>query len=404
MLRKLIYRLFRYRHFWRDVGFDELSEIYVSMMFRSLSISMTGIFVPLYMLKLHYAVIDIAFSQVAYFAARAFIFDYLAGVMISKYGPKHTMIFGYLLLIVSTSQFLTLATIHWPIWLIGAIWGGAGSLFAIPFHVDFSKVKHKLHGGKELGYVKIIQYSASAVGPIAGGIIATVFGGQYIFLAAIFLLLIGGLPLLKTREPTRINQKLNIRSINLKSIKIDIISMIAYDIDLTASTFLWPLYLGVFVLTSGATYAKLGSLASVSVIASMLAAFTIGKLIDNHKGRPLLRFGAIVNAGLHLFRPFVNTYPQALLINTLDNPATVAYQMAYTKGMYDKGDDMDRSRIAYFTVMEWTSSFAKLAFWILLASLSYFWTDLSLMALGFVLAAIASLFIMTEKFPALAED
>ena len=365
---------------------------------------MTGIFVPLYMLRLHYAVIDIIFSQVVYFAARFFIFDYLAGVMISKYGPKHTMIYGYLLLIISTAQFLTLPNIHWPIWFISLIWGGAGSLFAIPFHVDFSKIKHKLHGGKELGYVKIIQYFASIIGPIASGIIATLFGGQYIFLAAIILLVIGGLPLLKTREPTRINQKLNLRSIKLREIKIDLISMAGYDIDLTASTFLWPLYLGVFVLTSGATYAKLGSLASISVIASMLAAFAIGKLIDNHKGRPLLRFGAIVNAGLHIFRPFVNTYPQALLVNTLDNPATVAYQMPYTKGMYDKGDDLDGQRVAYFTIMEWTSSFAKLAFWILLAGLSYFWTDRSLMALGFVLAALSSLVIMTEKFPALAEN
>jgi len=404
MLRKLIYKLFRYRHFWRDVGFDELSEIYTSMMFRSLSISMTGIFVPLYLLRLHYAVIDIIFSQVVYFAARSFIFDYLAGVMISKYGPKHTMIYGYLLLIISTAQFLTLPNIHWPIWFISLIWGGAGSLFAIPFHVDFSKIKHKLHGGKELGYVKIIQYFASIIGPIASGIIATLFGGQYIFLAAIILLVIGGLPLLKTREPTRINQKLNLRAIKLREIKIDLISMAGYDIDLTASTFLWPLYLGVFVLTSGATYAKLGSLASISVIASMIAAFAIGKLIDDHKGRPLLRFGAIVNAGLHLFRPFVNTYPQALLVNTLDNPATVAYQMPYTKGMYDKGDDLDSQRVAYFTIMEWTSSFAKLAFWILLAGLSYFWTDRSLMALGFALAAVSSLVIMTEKFPALAEN
>lgn len=401
MLRKLIYRLFRYRHFWRDVGFDELSEIYTSMMFRSLSISMTGIFVPLYMLKLHYSIFSIMLSQVFYFAARALIFDYLAALMIAKYGPKHTMIFGYLLLIISTSQFLSLASIHWPIWFLGLFWGGAGSLFAIPFHVDFSKVKHKFHGGKELGYVKIIQYFAGIIGPIASGLIATFFGGQYIFLAAIVLLIVGGLPLLKTNEPTRLNQKLNLGSIKLSSIKYDLLSMIAYDIDLTATTFLWPLYLGVFVLASGASYAKLGSLASISVSASMLAALTIGKLIDNHKGRPLLRFGAMVNAGLHLFRPFVTSFPQALLINTLDNPATVAYQMPYTKGMYDKGDDMDENRIAYFTIMEWTASFAKLGFWILLTVLTYFWTTKSYMTLGFVIAAVASLLIMKEKYRAL---
>lgn len=401
MLRKLIYRLFRYRHFWRDVGFDELSEIYVSMMFRSLSIGMTGIFIPLYMLKLDYSIADIMLLQISFFAARVLFFDLIAGIMISKYGPKHTMLWGYLLLIASTAQFLTLPTIHWPIWLIGGIWGGTSSLFAIPFHVDFSKIKDKIHGGKELGYVKIIQYFAGAIGPLAGGLVATIFGAQYIFLVAIIFLVMGGIPLLKTREPTKTNQKLKLKAVNLRKISTDIFSMAAYDIDLTASVFLWPFYLGVFVLATGASYAKLGSLASFSVVASMLAAFAIGKLIDNHKGRSLLRFGAIVNAGFHLFRPFVNTYPQALLINTLDNPATVAYQMAYTKGMYDVGDDMSNQRAAYFTIMEWSSSIAKLIFWIILAIMINFWTTYAVMTLGFVIASIASLLIMKEQFPAL---
>ncbi len=43
MLKKIVYSLLRHRHFWREVGFDELSELYVSMMFRGLSISLPGI-------------------------------------------------------------------------------------------------------------------------------------------------------------------------------------------------------------------------------------------------------------------------------------------------------------------------------------------------------------------------
>lgn len=404
MLRKIIDRLLRHRHFWREVGFDELSEIYVSMMFRSLSIGMTGIFVPLFMLKLHYSVIDIIVMQVWFFAARVIFFDILTGKLVAKVGPKHTMLWGYILLIVSTAQFLTLPHIHWPIWLIGVIYGGTTSLFSIPFHVDFSKVKHRIHGGKELGYVKIIQYFAGAVGPLAGGLVATVFGGQYIFLAAIILLFIGGLPLLKTSEPIKTNQRFDLKSIKLKSISTDLFAMAAYNVDLTVSVFLWPLYLAVFVLASGASYAKLGSLASLSVIVAMIAALAIGKLIDNRRGRPLLRLGAMVNAGLHLFRPFTNTYPQALLINALDNPATVAYQMPFTKGMYDVGDDMSDRRIVYFTIMELTGSVAKLAVWILLLLMSHYWSEHLVMAVGFGVAAIASLLIMKEKFRALLPD
>lgn len=401
MLKKLIFRLLRHRHFWRDVSFDELSEIYVSMIFRSLSISMTGIFIPLYMLKLGYSVFDIIVLQVWFFSARILLFDILTGVMIAKIGPKHTMIWGYVLLIISTAQFLTLPYVHWSLWLLGGIYGGTNSLFSIPFHVDFSKVKHKIHGGKELGYVRIVQSVASIIGPLAGGLVATVFGGQYIFLVAILFLIMGGLPLLRTQEPTKVHQRFDLRSIKLRSISTDLLSMAAYNIDLTVSVFLWPIYLGVFVLATGASYAKLGSLASVSVITAILAAFAIGKLIDDHKGRPLLRFGAMVNAGLHLFRPFTTTYPQALLINTLDNPATVAYQMPYTKGMYDVGDDLSEQRVAYFTIMEMCGSIAKLAVWVVMLLMTFTWNDHAVMTAGFVMAAIASLLIMKEKFRAL---
>lgn len=401
MLRKIIDRLLRHRHYWRDVGFDELSELYVSQLFMELSVSMTGIFVPLYMLKLGYSVISIMAVAAFFFGARMLIFDMLAGSLIAKFGPKHTMTWGYVVLIISTLQFLTLPYIHWPIWLLGAIWGATSSLFNIPFEVDFSKVKHKDHTGKEIGYLKIIQQTTTVVGPLISGVVATVFGGQYIFLISILFLIIGGSTLLKTSEPTKINQKLNLRGLKLKSITSDMLVMSATSVEMTMSSYLWPLYLGIFILATGASYAKLGSLASVSVLASILAAFTIGKLIDGDKGRSLLRLGTSLNAAFHLFRPFTNTYPQALLINVLDNPVLVSYQMPFEKGIYGAGDDKGDLRIAYFTTLEWIASIVKTLLWIFLISMTYFWTTKSVMSLGFVIASLASLIIMKEKFRAL---
>lgn len=402
MIKKSIHRLLKHRHFWREIGFDELSEIYVSMMFRSLALSLTGIFVPLYMLKLGYTVHDIIILIACYFGFRAILFDLLSGFLVAKIGPKHTIICSYLLLIISTGLFLTLPNMHWPLWLVGGIWGGTSSLFCIPFHVDFSKIKHKAHGGKELGYVKIMEKFGGVIGPLIGGVVASLWGGQYIFIVAIGMLLIGGAPLLKTSEPVATGQKLHFRTLNLRKIKWDIISFMGFGIELTISGSIWPLYLGTTVLASGAAYAKLGALASISVLAAMITAYAIGKLIDNYHGRPLLRAGAIANALIHLFRPFVMTYPIALGTNIANEGVTVAYNMPYTKGMYDAADELPGHRIVYFVIMEMTSSIAKTVVWVGLAFLTTFYTDYTVLNIGFLIGAAASLLILAERFNALS--
>lgn len=401
MLKKIVHRFLRHRHFWRDADFNELSEVYVVMIFRSLSLSLTGIFIPLYMLKLGYPALDIIMIEFWYFFARFSCFDIFSGYLVSRIGPKHTILYGNFLLILSTTGFMTLPYIHWPIWLLGAAYGGSSSMFWVPFHTDFSKINHKEHGGKELGYINIMSKIGGIFGPLVGGIVATLFGGQYIFLVAMILLVVSGMPLLKTAEPIPIHRKLNLLDINLRKMKSDILSYTMYGIDGTATGILWPIWLGLFVLVGGAAYAKLGVLASVSVLASMAAAFTIGQSIDKHKGRFLLRAGATANAVLHLFRPFITTYPGALLVNTANEGVTVTYQMPYTKGMYDAGDAYSEKRAAYFTTMEMLMSGSRLAFWGLLAILTFTLEIKTVLTVGFVIAAVASLLIMKEKYKAL---
>lgn len=401
MFHRIISRLFRRRHFWREVGFDELSEIYVTCMFRSLSLGLISTFAPLYLLKLGYAASDFLLLITIYFAARGLVFDWLGGLYVSRFGAKHAIAAGYILLISSTAMFLTLPNVQWPIWLLGIVWGASTSFYAIPFHVDFSKIKHRTHGGKELGYVTIMNKVGGVLGPLIGGFVATLFGGQYIFLVSAILLLLGGMELLRTPEVVHVRQRLRLADLQLKSVKREAFSLVVFGIEQTISGSMWPLYLSVFVFTSGAAYAKLGSITSASVLASVLAAYSIGLLVDNHRGRYLLRVGAITNAVMHLFRPFIATYPAALLLNVSDEAATVAYQLPYTKGLYDLADEMDSRRIALFTKLEGLASIGKCAVWSFFFVLAIFGNIRMVTTVAFIIAAVTSLLIMTERFKAL---
>lgn len=394
-------RILRHRHFWRGVDYDELSEIYVSMMFRGLAISLTGLFVPLYMLRLGYGMTEVSLVAMWYFVARAVVCDVAAAYMVARVGPKHTILLGNVLLITSTSLFLTLGHMHWPLLMLGAVWGSSASFFFIPFHVDFSKIKHKTHGGKELGYVNIMEKLGFAIGPIAGGIVATVFGAQYIFLLATVLLIVGLIPLFKTGEPVKRNQRLDWKGIDIRKLKYDFLSYGALGIENTLCIFLWPLYLGMFVLVGSAAYAKLGALSSLSVVGSITTAFIIGKIIDNKKGRQLLRISAVFNALVHVGRPFIRSYGVSVGANIANESITTGYRMPYLKGMYDAADDLPGYRIVYITSMEWFGSALKATAWAFIAVLSTGLSAHVVTTIGFGVAAVSSLIIMTERFRAL---
>ena len=401
MIKKLIYRFLKYRHYWRFAGFDELSELYVSMMFRSMAISLSGLFIPLYLIRLDFDLPSILMVVAWYFTFRFVIFDWLAGLVVAWFGPKHGLLTSNFLFIASASLFLTLGSFSWPVWLLGGLWGAAQSFFFVSFNTDFSKVKHSQHGGKELGYVTIMEKVGAMLGPLVGGVIATLFGPQFLFITAI-LLLVGGLfPLFQSAEPTPTSQRIKIKNFKIDGRTRDYFSYAAVGIENNISLFIWPLFLGLFVLVGPLAYAKLGLLISLSFIASILAAQAIGKLIDDRKGRPLMRYSALANAIIHLCRPLTSTYPVAFGLNVLNDLVTPGFRMPYLKGMFDAADEFSDQRIVYLTTMEMFSSMFKALNCWLLVILSLGLQPMQVMIAGFVIAAISSILIMSENFKAL---
>lgn len=371
------------------------------MMFRGLSISLTGLFIPIYLYQLGYSIASIFMFAAWYFTFRAVVSDLAAGYAVAKIGPKHSMFVGHILLIASTGLFLTLPNFGWPIWFLGAVQAASGSFFFIPFHVDFSKVKHSRHGGKELGFMNIMERIGAALGPIIGGLVATIFGAQYIFLVAAGLLLLGWVPLFRTGEVTRTSQHLDFRNFSVKDKGRDFLSVMALGVENSISITMWPLFLGVFVLSGSSVYAKLGFITSSSFIVSILAAKSIGRMIDNRHGRQLLRTSAVVNAGVHLMRPFVGNLPFALGVNLANEAVTPGYRMPYFKGLYDAADDLPGQRIVYLCSIEIMGCIAKATLWWLLTILTLIVSGKFVMQIGFCAAALASVIITTERFRAL---
>jgi MFS family permease len=399
MVRNIVNKLLAKTHFWRDIGFDELSRLYVGMMFRSLALSLIGIFVPVFLLQSGYGLTGVISFFIFFFAGRT-IWDVLGGYVTAWIGPKHTILISYISQIAASAMFLSLPYSQWPLVLPALLWGLSNSLFFVAFHVDFSKVKHSDHGGKELGFINAVERIGGALGPITGGVIAFLFGAQYIFLVAIFLLLAGLVPLFRTGEPTKTHQHIDFKGLPVDKMKRDLFSYAAITIENNLCLVLWPLFLALFVLGEN-VYIKLGGLASLGVLASIAAAYGIGKLVDNKQGGKLLNYAAVVNTLLYGVRPFVTTLPVALAVNLVNEVVTVGYRIPYHKGMYDAVDQLPGFRIAYITTMESLASFSKLFVWLQLYLVSLLITGKAFFVTGFLIAAVASLLIMTQRYTAL---
>lgn len=398
-MKRLIQKLLAHRHPWRYIGFDELSELYTSTMLRSLGLSVIGIFVPIYLYNLGYSIPTICFFGATVYAGRC-IFDIVAGYVVARIGPKHTILFSNMLQIIMLVLLLTLADLHTPLWLIALIWGSALSFFFLAYHVDFSKIMHQEHGGKELSYMTILERVGAASGPVVGGLIATFAGAEYTIIVAIVLFMASTLPLFMSQEPIRLHQHLEFRGLPYKKLWRDAISFAGMGFDNIVSVGIWPLYVALTILTVN-TYANIGFVTSLGTVAAILSATFIGKVVDKNKGSVLYKWSTWTNAIVHLIRPVIGSFGGVLLLNVANEAVSTGYRMPYTKAMYARADDLPGYRIAYLVFIEVVGDMGKSLAWLLAGILCSFLVFSSAIHVLFICTACISLIMLVQRYPSL---
>lgn len=395
MKQKLI-RILQKNHFWRTVGFDELSELYISNLLRVVALAIFVVFVPYYLYQEGYSPAAI-FTLFGIFLVARIITDFCAGYFVARFGPKHAMIVSCILQIINVVLLLTVPTFHWSIFVLAIPWGMSNSFFFIAYHVMFSKIKHTPKAGAELGHMMTYEKVGGLLGPLLGGLLGSFFGPEYIFLIASLLFFGSLLPLFLTSEPVQTRQKLDFKSLPVDKIKNDLMAYSFMGVENTLCLNIWPFYVAVFAL-SGAVYAQLGALSALGVLSAIVAAKVIGHLADTDMARPMLRISAVLNALSYLVRPFATSLGGVLAVNVANEAITTGYRMPFVKGMYAAADDLPGYRIVYITVMEAFSSTAKATAWFILALLATVLSLKAVLIVGFMIAGLASIGILKERF------
>lgn len=403
MVEKAVTRVMRKRHYWRYIDFAELAELYASRILRVTAISLISSFVAIYLYKNGYSLTFIAGYFALLFTTRG-LFAVPSAFIIGRIGPKHATLLSnitYVPAMLALSSLEKYGIVALGITLLFQAF--SASIYNIAYQVDFSKVRHRDHAGKEIGYMVALERIAMALSPLIGGVTASIFGAQATIILAASLFGVAALPLLLTSEPVRTHQHISFRGMKWAKLEHSLVAQFGIGWDYVSSGIYWTLFVSitVFGAQGDGVYAKLGFVTALSVIVAVITSRIYGIIIDQKRGNYLLHFGVFGAAILNLLRPAVSTTVGVVGVNITNEVTKTAYGMPFTKGIFDEADDTPRYRIAYLACQDMGTCSGMVVSLLSLIVLSSVYSETLSLRLMFCLSALMILLVVGHKFKAL---
>jgi len=400
MIQQLIHRFLKRRHFWRYASFGEVAELYASRMMTMFAFRFVMAFGSVYLYKLGYSVAEIALFWALYYGVKTVVAG-VAALIVAQIGPKHGLFIANILFAVGLACLMVA-----PIFGLSAIiaWcfvqGFAGTLNNLCYMIDFSKVKHANHAGKEISYMNIVEKVAAGSSPLIGGVVASLFGPSWAFTLSIALFILSAVPLFRTAEPVKTHQKISLRGFPWRKTWRSIRANASLGVDVVASGVAWNLFMSVAIFASDGDelYAKIGAFTSVSLVVALAMSYIFGRLVDNKQGLLLLRSTVIVNSLLHLLRPTISTPTGIVLTNAVNEAAYTGYSLAFTRGEFDLADTPGY-RIVYLSLMEMAGNAGATIATLAMALFAVLYGSIGGLSIFYVFAAFATLLIAAPRFP-----
>lgn len=403
MLTRLLGLIIKRRHFWRYATFSEVAELYMARLLRQSANALFATFAAIYLYRSGFSLVDIMLFYAAYSVYRLMIVV-PAAKAVAYTGPKHGMFWANLMMIPALLIFSALPVLGlWAVAGYFALQGLSLVLYELSHKVNFSKIKNAAHAGREIGVMNVMDKVAAGASPLIGGLIAWYGSPQFTLWIAAFLLLCSAVPLFLSEEQITTKQKISFKGFPFRLVWRSLRAQLGVGADVSATGVLWPLLLVVVVFTSvasehDAVYAQVGSLASITLIVGFIISRVYGRLIDKNKGGDLLRYATTANAGVHLLRLTATTPAGAVVLNILNEIATIGQSMAFMRGMFDLAD-RSGYRISYFALIEMATYLGSLLLYIVAALAIAVTGEQMGLGIAFVVAAGAVMLARTAHFP-----
>lgn len=400
MIRKALHSLLLRRHFWRYATFSEIAELYTARVLHLAAQNISSAFMSVFMYQAGVPIYQIGLAFALFYFFK-FIISLPLAAIVGRIGPKRSILIANILFIPAMAFYAASnGQIGVPIIISFALQGAAGTLYGIAHQIGFSKVKNMENAGKEIGYMNIFEKLTAALSPLLGGLLALWFGPQAVAVLASLLFAFAAAPLLRTGEVVQTGRKLVLRGFTWRLFLPHLAPNITTGFDAFSSGTIWGLFTAIIIIgtDSNSVYAANGLLMSTVLVSAILASFVYGRIIDRKKGKQLMYAGVIAKALTHLTRPFVGSMPVAAALNVVNEAATTAFVMPYTRGYFDNAD-ISGLRITYMGLQDMSTSLGAGIAASVFGLWAYIWGPEAALTNYFFLAGAIVLIVLTARFP-----
>lgn len=350
-----------------------------------LASGLVGVFIPLYLYNLKYSFQSIL---VLFFLVGLFwvLLLYPTMKFMNRYGATRGLALGNFAHVIIIGLLITLPDFHWPLWLIGLASGVQISFYWPSFRILFTRSLAHKKTGRNVGMMSAVTSIGSGLAPAVGGVVATVFGITYIYYIAIALFIVSAVVVLAGEETVRAESF----SFNFKQLRRywhDLTSGFSNQFEGAVGEVVWPFF--IFFLVP--SYAGVGLLSSVTVVASILIALYVGRREEARGERHYLKEGIAINTFSNSLRILTQNAVHVTGVNLITGLASPLYLTAFNTRYYKKTEEYG---LVYLFPMQFAAAVSWMALFAVLYGVSFLLPDKETLLVGILLAIPASLGIM----------
>lgn len=331
----------------------ELSEIYISVMIRTLAISLIAIFIPIFL----YADLGYPISKVVLFIILVFssflFFTPMSAKLTTKIGFKHNILLSSIFYIGCFIMLNFISSKEIFFYLSPILLGLGNALYWLSFHIDFAKYSKKKTRGQQIAFWYILAGSVAVIGPFLAGLILKFFPFSVLFIIGSIILLTSTIPLFFSRDQ-HIKSNFTYKYIFKKENFKEAIRFGTAGAKYTTVGWIWPLF--IFIIL--AEYFKFGLVMAVLGIFSLIAYGIIGKLSDGRSLTRLIKIGAVIEAVSAFSMGFAKSIASIFAISAANKTGINLIDIPMTKRSYETSKK--KNLVEYLAFREITINIGRL--------------------------------------------
>lgn len=301
-----LHRLFRVK--------SELQEVYMNQVMNSFAVSLIGIFVPIYLLTLGFALVTVIGFLAIYYAGLGLLTPFF-GRFASKAGLKHVILYSapmtvlYYILLVAIEHF----TLGWEVLMaVGLLGGISFGMYWVSLNAEFVKNSHKIHRGMETARLIAYPKLAAIVAPVIGAFLITSWGYDVLFVMVMVILGLSIAPLFATND-YRGYFRFRLRDTRLLMKWRYMMAFFARGVSFIVELVIWP----IFIFVSFSDLMAVGIAAMLSGIGITFFTLFVGRISDRVSKKVLVRMGGLGYFFVWMSRLFVTTELEVFILSLL---------------------------------------------------------------------------------------